>query len=124
MNMRKVLQLATAAVGLSVFALFGVIINDDFQLRRWSLTEEKHVFGSDNAEKEVSMEDDSFAGRRRHLDSVCEKYEDVYRPEYYNLYREVFGGDNNFALRNFVARFIFQSRCLLGFPRLASNNEN
>ena len=73
MNMRKVLQLATAAVGLSVFALFGVIINDDFQLRRWSSTEEGHAFGSDNAEKEVSMEDDSFAGRRRHLDSVCEK---------------------------------------------------
>jgi hypothetical protein len=87
--MRKALRLATAA-GLSVLLLFGVIINDDFRgsSRRWTFTEERHC---DSATEEVSIEDDSFAGRRRHLDSVCDKYDDIYRPEYYNLYRKVYG---------------------------------
>jgi hypothetical protein len=31
---------------------------------------------------------DDFAGRRKHLDSVCEKYRDVLRPEYLSLYSQ------------------------------------
>jgi hypothetical protein len=89
--MRKALRLATAT-GLSVLLLFGVIINDDFRgsSRRWTFTEERH---GDAAEEEMLIEDDSFAGRRRHLDSVCDKYDDIYRPEYYNLYRKVYETD-------------------------------
>jgi hypothetical protein len=89
--MKKALRLATAT-GLSVLLLFGVIINDDIRgnSRRWTFTEERH---GDSATEEVSIEDDSFAGRRRHLDSVCDKYDDIYRPEYYNLYRKVCGTD-------------------------------
>jgi hypothetical protein len=87
--MKKALRLATAT-GLSVLVLFGVIINDDIRgsSRRWTFAEERH---GDAATEEVWIEDDSFAGRRRHLDSVCDKYDDIYRPEYYNLYREVYG---------------------------------
>jgi hypothetical protein len=99
--MKKALRLATAA-GLSVLLLFGVIINDDIRESRrplWTFTEERH---GDAAAEEVSIEDDSFAGRRRHLDSVCDKYDDIYRPEYYNLYREVYGGHIFFAMRYFA----------------------
>jgi hypothetical protein len=31
---------------------------------------------------------DDFAGRRKHLDQVCEKYQDVLRPEYLSLYSQ------------------------------------
>jgi hypothetical protein len=97
--MKKALRLATAT-GLSVLLLFGVIINDDIRgsSRRWTFINERH---GDAATEEVSIEDDSFAGRRRHLDSVCDKYDDIYRPEYYNLYREVNGGRIFFAMRYF-----------------------
>jgi hypothetical protein len=103
--MKKALRLATAT-GLSVLLLFGVIINDDIRgsSRRWTITEERH---GDAATEEVSIEDDSFAGRRRHLDSVCDKYDDIYRPEYYNLYREVYGGRKFFAMRYFAKSLSF-----------------
>jgi hypothetical protein len=113
--MRKALRLATAT-GLSVLLLFGVIINDDFRgsSRRWTFTEERH---GDAATAEVSIEDDSFAGRRRHLDSVCDKYDDIYRPEYYNLYREVYGVQIFFAMRYFEKSLSFSIIDFLLFYR-------
>jgi len=37
---------------------------------------------------EAVRAEDDFAGRRRRLDGVCKKYDDLFRPERYSLYRK------------------------------------
>ena len=92
-NMKKVIQL-TAAAGLTALLIFGLINNDNLQIggRPWTATEQSQPadVGDDDA-VEVPMKEDSFASRRQHLDAVCDKYDDLYRPEYFNLYRKVRG---------------------------------
>jgi hypothetical protein len=85
----KFLQLITF-LGSSVLVVMFLLIVDDSQ----HVAHHGHHAGDvvDGASKADDDEDtggaDSFARRRQHLESVCDKYEDVYRPEYYNLYRE------------------------------------
>jgi hypothetical protein len=90
--MKKYFQLGTAVL-LSLFiVLIVAVINDG--------NRQQTVFdtgGSDSGGKEpmnyflseeAGTDDaDRFAERRRHLDAVCDKYNDVYRPEYYDLYQ-------------------------------------
>jgi len=102
-NMKKVIQL-TAAAGLTALLIFGLINNDNLQIggRRWTATEESpSAFVGDDDAVEVPMKEDSFASRRQHLDAVCDKYDDLYRPEYFNLYRKVHGPIScTFSFRN------------------------
>ena len=89
--MKKFLQLALTAATSLLLLLFVFIIDDDLRYRYRTGDEarsEGRKVMHTGAVVMTKEDNESFADRRRHLDSVCDKYLDVYRPEYYNLFRE------------------------------------